>query len=83
MHKVHNMLHSLVVDLGSWSKVKTFCDRVVSITTDHGVESLLVEAPTCILTGEYLPNVGRESLPEQQDNSTSCVGRDGGIADLV
>ena len=58
VHKVHCLLHTLAVDLGSAERVRQFCSRVMSFTTDHGTESLLVQAPTCILTGDFLPSAG-------------------------
>lgn len=69
-HKIHNLLHCLLVDLGSWEWVKRFCERVICITADHGVESLLVEAPFFVLQGEFLPLVGQ-----------SCGGDGGAGAD--
>ena len=58
VHKVHCLLHTLAVDLGSPDLVRLFCKRVFSFTTDHGTESLLTQTPSCILTGEFLPSVG-------------------------
>ena len=39
LHKLHAVLHSMRMDLGSWNEVKDFCDDIVAFTTDAGVES--------------------------------------------
>ena len=43
LHKLHAVLHSMRMDLGSWNEVKDFCDDIVAFTTDAGVESGLAK----------------------------------------
>eukprot|EP00969_Alexandrium_andersonii_P108622 4792380-Alexandrium_andersonii.AAC.1 len=70
--KVHNLLHSLMIDLGTWKRVKRLCDQVISITTDMGVESLLMEAPSCVLTDGYLPELTEAIDPDTHVDDGDC-----------
>ena len=59
VYNIHAMLHMMVVDMLHWPIVKKCCELVEFAVTDHGVESLITSAPTTILTGDYLPCIGK------------------------
>ena len=48
LHKLHNMLHAMHMDTGSWSAVTALCDNIVGIVTDRGAERLLDSTPLTI-----------------------------------
>ena len=43
IHKVHAILHTLRLEIGSWSKVAKFLRAVRAVTTDYGTESGLAD----------------------------------------
>ena len=45
LHKVHNMIHALYLDCGSWSSVEKFLQSLVSYTSDQGTERLVSQVP--------------------------------------
>ena len=58
-HKMHNLLHTLLIDCKALLHVLSFCIRVACITTDHGTESLVSKAPRCILSADdFMPHIG-------------------------
>lgn len=81
-HKVHNFLHSLILELGSWSNVQKCCQKVTAVVTDHGTESLLAAVPTCILKKEFLPEIGRWGDTCFQLHSDDAVAGEVDIARL-
>ena len=56
-HKVHNMVHTLGLDLNDWELVEQFCAKVSYLTTDMGVESLLASADTQDLSSTFWPAI--------------------------
>ncbi len=65
-HNIHGMLHSLYLDMGSWAVVRQKCYDVVTITTDQGVESLLIGTPSDIEELDLLPTLGRLKSREEE-----------------
>ena len=57
-HKLHNLLHALYMDCGSWGALRRFLESVVSFTTDQGVESHLAFAPSSVMEGSFVPRLG-------------------------
>ena len=47
-HKIHGLLHSLMVDVGRWSSVHQLTSSLTSACTDQGVESNLASAPVTL-----------------------------------
>ena len=79
-HKLHNLLHSLALELGSWKQVRRFCEKTIAVVTDHGVESLLAATPTCILSNEFLPDVCvDDECPDPANCFFDTSDDDGGI----
>ena len=44
-HKLHNLLHSLNLDTGSWESTDELCHSISTVTSDRGTESLLESTP--------------------------------------
>jgi len=63
LHKLHAVLHSMRLEMGSWAAVKAFASDTFAFTTDTGVESGLagVSAPGM---KEFFPNIPDVSMPE-------------------
>eukprot|EP00969_Alexandrium_andersonii_P371107 15478765-Alexandrium_andersonii.AAC.1 len=71
-HKIHNMLHALIIELGSWHSVRMFCRGVSVIVTDMGVEKCLATATTDILTHAFLPDAGYDVNLDQDNGWWHC-----------
>ena len=63
-HKLHNVLHALRLELGSWDNVKLFAEKMVAITTDCGTEAGIVSVPTDILDESFLPQIHVDGDPD-------------------
>ena len=56
-HKLQCLLHTLHLDLHSWANVRAVCERIVSFTSDFGIEALLPSA-SLPLHSDAHPEVG-------------------------
>ena len=45
LHKVHNLFHGFMMDIGQWRRVWQLLTLISSICTDQGVESLIAGCP--------------------------------------
>ena len=61
VHKLHNMLHALHIDAGSWELVASVLENVTTITSDQGAERLLESTPHTLrelASLGFLPSMG-------------------------
>ena len=54
VHKLHNMLHTLFIETGAWSRVEKLCQSILMLTTDRGAERLLQSTPATMAELEQL-----------------------------
>ena len=74
LHKLHNMVHALFMDHGTWEGVGRFLDSVVAFVSDQGTERLLAQVPFT------LEELRRTSWTPQLSDVTGEVSA--GIGDL-
>ena len=76
LHKVHNMIHALYADCGSWSSVEKFLKSLISYTSDQGTERLLSQVPYTL--AELRQTSWCPKFEDMEDESTDLLGSDSG-----
>jgi hypothetical protein len=72
VHKLHNMLHAMHLETGSWGGVLELCSQISGIVTDRGAERLLESTPQTLMELSQLSFLPR--LGERLHSSTKPPG---------